>query len=217
VCSSDLAHHVEQVLELVRDLSGRPGRRLDLPGALTAHLEADCLRLDGGGKLAPWRARLDGPGWVWLPHLRLWLAAEVRPQAPELKARGPAAWLPLDQVAWPLTLRPPRPGERLHPLGAPGAKRLSRFLMDLKVPLWWRERTVVAADAGGIWWAAPWSVAERARAEASGGPWLALRLVDRANPRIYTHIFKNGPIPPGPGRPAPAPPYTLGDDLEPLV
>jgi tRNA(Ile)-lysidine synthase len=209
-----LALHVEQVLDLAQGKPGLPGRlgppgrlgrRLDLPGALSAHVETDCLRLDGGGPLTPWQARLDGPGWVWLPGLRLWLAVEVRREAPDLKARGLAAWVPLGEVAWPLTIGPPRPGTRLHPLGAPGSKRLSRFLLDLKAPKWWRERTVAVADARGILWAAPWSVDERARAAGQRGPWLALRLVDRANPRLYTHIFKTGPLPPGPEHPVPAP------------
>jgi tRNA(Ile)-lysidine synthase len=205
-----LAHHVEQTLELA---TGRSGRRLDLPGTLSAHVEAGCLRLDGGGGLIPWRARLDGPGWAWLPSLRLWLAAEVKAKAPTLKARGSSAWMLLSEVAWPLTIRPPRPGERLHPLGAPGAKRLSRFLMDLKVPKWWRERTVAVADARGLLWAAPWSVDERVRTTGSRGPWLALRLVDRANPRLYTNIFKNNHLSPGPRRPAPAPRHSSGDYL----
>ncbi len=39
-----------------------------------------------------------------------------------------------DTLPLPLTLRPCRPGDRFHPLGAPGRKKVSRFLADRKIP-----------------------------------------------------------------------------------
>jgi len=35
--------------------------------------------------------------------------------------------------SFPLTLRGPRPGDRFHPLGAPGSKKVSDFLSDQKI------------------------------------------------------------------------------------
>ncbi|MBI5524154.1 MAG: tRNA lysidine(34) synthetase TilS [Desulfarculus sp.] len=186
-----LSGHVEQVLDL---WDGPPGRRLTLPGGLAAAREHQCLRLYWAGPPAAFQAQLHGPGWLWLPHLQGWLTVEECPGPPLLAARGPEAWLPAKAVAWPLIARQPRRGEIFHPLGAPGAKRLSRVLLDRKVPAWWRPRTVMLEDQKGLWWAAPWSLAGRAKQNHPQGPWLRLRLVDTIDPPAYTRFFENAPL-----------------------
>ena len=155
-----LSGHVDQLADLAL---GRPGRQLSLPGGLWSGREADRLRLDLSAGPPKFAARLWGPGCLELAHLGKRLLIEPSAPPHRFSARGPAAWLPLAEVAWPLVVRPPKKGERFHPLGAPGRKLVSRFLMDLKIPLWWRRRTLVVADKNGVWWVAPWSVDERAR------------------------------------------------------
>jgi tRNA(Ile)-lysidine synthase len=183
--------HVEQLLEL---LAGAPGRQLSLPGGLWAAKEREFLRLDRAGAPPDFRLELAGPGWAWLPHLQGWLLVEPHPGPPLLEARGAEAWLPAAAIRWPLAIRPPRPGELFHPLGAPGKKRLSRILLDRKIAPWWRRRTVMVEDQEGLWWAAPWSLAQRARLCPQPGPWLRLRLVDTIDPPVYTRFFKNAPL-----------------------
>ncbi len=178
-----LRHHLEALEALA---AGPAGRRLVLPGGLAAWRERDILRLDREPGELDFTCRLDGPGWVYLPPLDRWLAVESSPEPRRLQARGPVVHLPARQVRWPLFIRPPRPGERFHPLGAPGSKRLSRFLIDQKVSPWWRRRTVVVADRDGPWWAAPWSLAERARKKGGESQWLCLRLVDTSHVPSYT-------------------------------
>jgi tRNA(Ile)-lysidine synthase len=96
------------------------------------------------------------------------------------------AWLPAGRVAWPLTIRPPLRGERFRPLGAPGAKRLSRFFVDQKVPPWWRPRSVVVADRRGVWWVGPWAASERVRQQPEDADYLCLSFVDRVEAGSYT-------------------------------
>ncbi len=182
-----LAGHVDQLLAL---LAGPSGKELTLPCGLKAWREQEALRL--GHALKPLRSELllGGPGHLWLPGLRLTLEARVEASAPQLQARGPRVWLPLLQVRWPLAVRPPRPGEHFHPLGAPGSKRISRILMDLKTPAWWRARALVVVDSQGPWWLLPFSVAQRARQEPQKGPWLGLSLIDTEHPPLYTRFFK---------------------------
>jgi tRNA(Ile)-lysidine synthase len=181
-----LAPHVEQAAELAR---GRAGRKLTLPGGLMAWREHADLRLGRAGPPPDFRLRLQGPGAVWLPQLGLWLAVEPAPPPRRPPARGGEAWLPARRVAWPLTIRPPVRGERFRPLGAPGAKRLSRFFIDRKVPPWWRPRSVVVADARGVWWVGPWAPAERARQKPEDSEYLCLRFVDRHEAGSYTKEF----------------------------
>ena len=170
-----LALHVEQLLEL---LAGEAGRKLTLPGGLMAWREAQALRLDWADPPPCPSLVLHGPATVSLPHLGAVLRLELVKDQPPLTGRGPSACLPAQAVRWPLELRPPQPGERFHPLGAPGSKRLSRLLIDQKVPQWWRTRTLVVADRDGPWWAAPWAVAERARLKGTESTYLRLSFVD---------------------------------------
>lgn len=170
-----LARHVEQLREL---LAGAPGRKLSLPGGLMAWREAQALRLDQARPPACPALLLHGPATVALPHLGARLRLELVREKPPVQGRGPSACLPAEAVRWPLELRPPRPGERFHPLGAPGSKRLSRLLIDRKIPPWWRERTLMVADREGPWWAAPWAVAERARLNGTESTYLRLSFVD---------------------------------------
>ena len=53
-----------------------------------------------------------------------------RPEQPPLTA----LLLDADTIAFPLQLRPPLPGERFRPLGAPGKKKIHRFLTDAHIP-----------------------------------------------------------------------------------
>ena len=166
--------HVAQLMDLA---AGPAGRKLTLPGGIMAWREAAGLRLDSDEDPPDFTVRLAGPGRVELPHLGRWLKVELaRPG--ELAAREGVTWLPAGRVRWPLVIRPAQPGERIHPLGAPGSKKLARVLMDRKLPAWWRRRVVILADQEGIWWAGPWVSCERARAGKGEeeGEWLKVEM-----------------------------------------
>jgi tRNA(Ile)-lysidine synthase len=56
-------------------------------------------------------------------------------------------------VAWPLSLRTRRPGDRFRPAGGRGGKTLKAWLIDRKVPREVRDALrVLADDAGWILW-----------------------------------------------------------------
>lgn len=205
-----LSLHIEQLFDLAL---GAPGRELTLPAGLWAGREADALRIAPAAGPAAFALRLDGPGWLWLGHWPGWLQAEVVPGPPLKAARGPEAWLPLNAIHWPLTVRPPERGERFQPLGAPGHKRLSRILIDRKLPAWQRRRTLVVADTEGPWWAGPWCLHERARQSDESGPWLRLVLVDTNTPPPYTILFEISPLYPDRSADVAAGQRELGDDI----
>jgi len=88
------------------------------------------------GEQAPdYEVTVAGPGVYPLPGRGLEVVIELLDSPPalaELRGEG-GDFLDLAQVVFPLTLRPPRPGDRFHPLGAPGAKKLGDFFTDQKV------------------------------------------------------------------------------------
>lgn len=92
-----------------------------------------------------------GQGWVLVADLPRPLAA-CREQA--LHESDPfTVWLDADTVAWPLILRPARPGERFAPLGLEGHTRLVHDLLaEAGVP--WRLRAAwpLLADAHHVLW-----------------------------------------------------------------
>ena len=174
-------------LERLRDLLlGAPGRQADLAGGLWAGREADLLRLDNCPAALP-ELFLDGPACLDLPGLGRRLVVEWASEPGALAGRGPEAWLPESVVRWPLEIRAPKPGDRFHPLGAPGGKKLARFFQDAKTPPWWRARSMVVLSAGEIIWVGPWAPDEKIRRKGGENGWLRLALVDTQPVCKYTH------------------------------
>ncbi len=185
-----LASHIEQLRDLA---SGGPGRELSLPRGLWAMREQKELRLAPLGPPPDFKARLHGPGAVWLPHLGAWLAVLPSGRPAELSARPSQAWLPAKRVAWPLSIGPVPRRRRLRPLGAPGSKEAGRLLINYKVPRWWRPRSLLVSDRQGDWWLGPWLTLERARLNPDDHDLLRLCFVDRPLPPPYTTYFENTP------------------------
>jgi tRNA(Ile)-lysidine synthase len=71
--------------------------------------------------------------------------------APEL-AGGDRAWLDADRLGPMVTVRSRLPGDRFHPLGGEGRRRLKEFLIDGKIPRGRRDRIPLVVGPMGIAW-----------------------------------------------------------------
>ena len=171
--------HMRHVDDMTRLLGGPAGRAIDLPGGLRFHVgydEAIVARADAD--LCP-LPRLEGehplavPGETsagnWTVDARL----VDNPGADALRDAGdgrgeafekPVARLSPRAISGGLVLRARRPGDRFHPLGAPGSKKLKDFMVDAKVPAAWRDRVPLLVTPRGIAWVAGWRIAESCRA-----------------------------------------------------
>ncbi len=91
------------------------------------------------------------PGLWSLPSLGNLLVELVEhpPSEVELKA-GVCDYLDASSLSFPLQARSIRPGDRFHPLGAPGSRKVADFLCDRKVPPAERARLVILEGAGRI-------------------------------------------------------------------
>lgn len=130
------AVHLEAVLALA-DSGSRPSAVCALPGGWRAERRYDALYLTQEIPAAPPPpCTLSGPGrqawgdWV----------LEVGPQG--------EGWR-FDALAFPLTLRPRMPGDRLTLPGRPG-KPLKKWYIDEKIPRRLRDSLPVLADQRGI-------------------------------------------------------------------
>ncbi len=157
----DLAFsHLVSALDLIADLGS--GKQLQLPGGMTLekryHRLLFSLPTEEPRETIAAEIAVHLPGETLLPIRRLKIDCSVREVSaadiPFLRrvADPMEENLDLDAVHPPLVVRKRRPGDRFFPLGAPGSKKLSDFLIDGKVDPKERERVAVLCDQlGPIW------------------------------------------------------------------
>ena len=155
---------------------GRTGARVVFAGGYVARLEYGQIILersgaaDGpeGGKERAWPARrLVVPGETPLPLLPAHLRCLAGVSAPADRARlltsviepselkeplrsgaGSVAHLDFHRTGPALTVRLRRTGDRFHPLGSSGSKKLSDFLIDVRLPREQRDLVPLLVAAG---------------------------------------------------------------------
>jgi tRNA(Ile)-lysidine synthase len=105
---------------------------------------------------APGELLVTGEGRYPMPEEGAELHLTIRPRSgpPRLPGREErlTAVLDADLLPFPLRVRCVRPGDRFHPLGAPGMRKLQDFLVDCKVPRGERGRVRVLECGRGIAW-----------------------------------------------------------------
>lgn len=177
--------HVEAVLRLAEDPAS--GKEIHLPGPALVRKQygrLDFRPLEERETLpALVLVHVRCPGETTLPApLAMELSAEVCPveasKIQELRSTPHAyeEWLDYDRVRLPLLVRGRQEGDRFHPLGAPGAKSLSDFLIGEKVDLVVRAKTGVLCDQEGPIWVMPIRIDERVKLRPSSQRALRLRL-----------------------------------------
>jgi tRNA(Ile)-lysidine synthase len=192
-------------LLLHRWLEGRerpPGSRvsvlaleslLQVPGSAERNLgggwrgvkEYDDLSLAAGVRPAkappaPAPAKLSVPGRVWWGDV--WVAAEPAELfvAPDVSRE---AFVDARSVTGEVQIRGPRPGDRVRPLGAPGARKLQDILVELRVPAAARPTTPLLVCDGRVVWVCGMLVAEEGRitSETTGIVRLATGLAEEGD------------------------------------
>ena len=165
--------HVDAMMSL---LTGEPGRQAVLPMGLrltsTYHdliLARDegalpsPLPLEGWHRLAP-PDHGAGPMITDLPGWRV-RAEWVGPQE-GLPRDSLTALLDLGEEELELWVRGRRPGDRFHPLGLAGDKKLQDFLVDQKAPAAWRDAIPLVVVEGRIAWVVGYRIAHWAAVRA---------------------------------------------------
>ena len=172
--------HVEPVIELV--FSGKRGKSVEIPGGIEA--------VGRGGKLFISLKSCGGPDE--LPHEPLVIRApgsyvfgrfsfELR------SGEAKASFVPdsdrdsirmdREKLKWPLQLRFRRPGDRFHPLGMSGTKKLQDFFTDCMVPRHERQAIPLLCDSEKICWIAGMRMDDRVKVDSDTKQILMVKLV----------------------------------------
>jgi len=88
-------------------------------------------------------------------------------------ASANAIWINPDIYSGPFVVRWRKPGDRFHPAGAPGGKKLARWLIDRHVPRHCRDSLTLVASGSEILWIPGMAVAEGVKTIPEVG-WLAV-------------------------------------------
>lgn len=152
--------HIKAVLDLVSDPGS--GRQTHLPEGMSVTRLYDRLVFSRPTEqpretVAP-EVAVHVPGATHLPIRRMRIECrieEITPDEINRWRRQPhqdEEWADLECVHLPLIVRGRRSGDRFWPLGAPGTKKLSEFLIDAKVDPSERQRVAVLCDQLGPVW-----------------------------------------------------------------
>lgn len=115
------------------------------------------------------------PGHCYIPEIGRRLSVERSGvcdwmRVGDERRAGLAAVIPPGAV---VEVRNRRPGDRLHPLGAPGERKLKDVLVDRRIPRAERDRLPLLCFEGRIAWVPGVTIDERFRLPLEGSVWVA--------------------------------------------
>ena len=188
--------HVEQIRELF--VQDRGSQWLDLPGEWQARKCYQDLFLEHtripsapntdrclagiGQKLS-----LTCPGETVLPEFGVTLSCTRHSGVlPPLEDLGVTkAIFDCADLQMPLFVRKRQPGDTFQSLGAAGARKLKKVLIDLKIPVEMRDRVPLVCDDAGILWVDGFRRAERARMSATTTDYIVLEVISCENTHLW--------------------------------
>lgn len=151
--------NASQCTDIVEVLHGEPGKRFLSPGYALI-VDRDDLIISKHEKL--WEAttiREHEQEAV----LGSWMLSIEHPSTIELENDNFVAWLDGDLIQFPLTWRTWQPGDYFYPLGMNHKKKLSDFLIDLKISRTHKDYVTVLESGGEIVWVVGYRIDNRFR------------------------------------------------------
>ena len=165
------ARHIDEVIDA---LDKPAGKKLNLPGGLYFSTEYECYRIGRGSSPAPPIPPLSGerelsiPGDTqltgWLVKADITAPQDVRAEENDNPYR---AYLDLGITGTRLSVRNRRPGDRFQPQGMKQSKKLGEYMIDNRVPSYWRERVPLVCSPEQIIWVVGWRIDERVKITAN--------------------------------------------------
>lgn len=176
--------HLVSAMELIDDPAS--GKQVQLPGGMMVekryHQLIFALPSEEAREAVAAEIAVHVPGKTVLPLRRMVLECTIRAvtpnEIPELRraARRLEEYVDLEAVHLPLSLRTRKAGDRFMPLGAPGSKKVSEFLIDAKVEPEARRKVSLLCDRLGPIWLVGYRIDDRVKLTALTKQVLCLRV-----------------------------------------
>jgi len=177
--------HVRDLLNLA--LYGTTGSTINLPRQISAEKTYNGLVIRYGYQpKAPVEAfdyRLDVPGEVRIPALSLLVkASKPESVSGDYSDDRFQATFDYDKINGELHLRSRLPGDRFHPLGMSGTKKLKDFLIDEKIPRAMRDSVPILTDRDNILWVVGYRMDDRFKVTSKTKTQLTVTVIHKPIP-----------------------------------
>jgi tRNA(Ile)-lysidine synthase len=158
--------HVEAVVHLIKRSS--PSGRINLPRGMTAVRDRDefAFLLGPPEEESRFEYQISSTGSTFIQEigacLRLSLCEARQVGDPE-SYPPTTALMDLSAVSFPLTVRSPRGGDRVRPLGLSGSQKVKTFFINLKVPRSRRRWSPILLSGSRILWVGGYRIDDAAK------------------------------------------------------
>jgi tRNA(Ile)-lysidine synthase len=166
--------HYERVLQLAQQ--NVSGRKIELPGGFVVQREYDKLIFTPALKSAQLEEQINESIEIQVPgqtkfgryfmEANIFEAGERKFEEFKMHKTNFVEWFDFDKVAFPLTARFRRLGDKFWPLGAACEKKVGKFLTSAKVPQKVRKKVLIITDRREIIWLWPVRISEHAKVTA---------------------------------------------------
>lgn len=187
-CEDISFDHIEQIL---RSIGARVGTEVDLPGNLRGikryrHFSIQLGSLQGTARHVR-EKQLAIPGITGIPESNVTITSRFMDAVPEtISTCSNEIFIDWKKIDPPVRVRGRKPGDRFHPFGMKGSKKVKDFFIELKIE---RERRdlvpLVVDNSDHIVWIAGLRADERFRITAGTASVLSMK-IDAMNPDSET-------------------------------
>jgi len=153
--------HMEDLRRLI--IRGKSGGELDLPGMKICLSEGE-LRLSSSDSPEPSPFSYDfiHNSIVYIAEIGSHIESKkVSKDERSIDKSCKTVFVDADRLPAGTVIRSRRAGDRFHPLGGVGSKKLKKFLIDAGIPRWQRDRLPLLASGSDILWIAGVRLSDR--------------------------------------------------------
>ena len=162
------------IANLTHIVEGAVGRESSLPGNIRAFVGYDDLIVTDGKtpSISPFQGEhtLGIPGTITVGQWKFESSiAKGNPEFTETVDQPPhapdgfTAYLSSELIGDSITIRARHSGDKFEPLGMNSEKKLKEFMIDAKIPRWWRDGIPLAVVSNRIVWVVGWRIANWAK------------------------------------------------------
>ena len=181
--------HLEPLMEMV--LSGKRGKSVEIPGGIEASVLGGKLFISSRGCTGPRDPPeeplvLSAPGSYVFGRFSFELRLEEAKDPFKPDSDIDCVRMDREKIRWPLQLRFRRPGDRFHPLGMNGTKKLQDFFTDRRVPRRQRQAIPLLCDSEKICWVTGMRMDDRVKVNSDTKEILTVKVRSRIEFPVLT-------------------------------